>query len=332
MKQYLLRNDHGDELTILSKGATLARWTCVLDGAMRDLILHYPQSSDHLTDSCYLGAVVGPYANRIANSRFALNSTPSPATDGAGAMAPRVQLEANEGPHHLHGGQIGLHNLLWQVQPQGHDKLVLVTEVPDGQGGYPGPMLFRLTYQLSAPAPGLSELTVLIEASASQATLIGPTLHPYFNLSADSAAVDDHQLQLAAAHYTVVDAAAIPTGELRKVQDSPFDFRQRRLLGQTRLDHNFVVHGDLQLSAARITSPDGRLTLEVCSDYPGLQVYSGDHLQHPFRPRQGICLEPQFFPDSPNQKGFPFHFTKPGQPFVAKMRYLLHKAGTVSDC
>ncbi len=320
MKQYLLRNKHGDELTILSKGATLARWTCLLDGVVRDLILHYPHSRDHLTDSGYLGAVVGPYANRIANSSFCL--TP----DGHGAMAPRVQLEANEGPHHLHGGQVGLHNLLWQAQPQGPDKLVLVTEVPDGQGGYPGPMMFRLTYQLSAPAPGVSELSILIEASASQATLIGPTLHPYFNLSGESTAVDDHLLQLAAAHYTVVDGAAIPTGELRKVQDSIFDFRQSRPLGQTVLDHNFVVHGDLQQSAARLTSPDGRLMLEVCSDYPGLQVYSGEHLPPPFRARQGICLEPQFFPDSPNQKGFPFHFTRPGQPFVAKIRYLLRRA------
>ncbi len=317
MKQYLLRNDHGDELTILSKGATLARWTCLLDGAIRDLIVHYPHNSGYLTDSCYLGAVVGPYANRVANSSFSLDSH---------SVTPQlVKLEANEEPHHLHGGQIGLHNLLWQVQQIGNDKLALVTEVPDGQGGYPGPILFRLTYQLSAPAPGLSELSVLIEASSSQATLIGPTLHPYFNLSGESAAVDDHLLQLAAAHYTVVDGAAIPTGELRKVQDSAFDFRQSRPVGQTVLDHNFVVHGDLQQSAARLTSPDGRLMLEVCSDYPGLQVYSGEHLQHPFRPRQGICLEPQFFPDSPNQKGFPFHFTRPGQPFVAKIRYLLYR-------
>jgi aldose 1-epimerase len=317
MKQYLLRNDHGDELTILSKGATLARWTCVLDGAVRDLLVHYPQHSGYLTDSCYLGAVVGPYANRIANSSFCL--------DRHSQVPQFVQLEANEGPHHLHGGRIGLHQLLWQAQPTGHDKLVLVTEVPDGQGGYPGPMMFRLTYQLSAPAAGLSELSVLIEASASQATLIGPTLHPYFNLSGDNTAVDAHLLQLSAAHYTAIDAACIPSGELCKVQDSVFDFRQSRPLGQIRLDHNFVVHGDLQQSAARLTSPDGQLMLEVCSDYPGLQVYSGDHLQHPFRPRQGICLEPQFFPDSPNQKGFPFHFTKPGQPFVAKIRYLLSK-------
>lgn len=322
MKQYLLRNDHGDELTILTKGATLARWTCLLDGAVRDLLLHYPQPAGYLTDSCYLGAVVGPYANRIANSSFSLPT----AADGPGASTKFVQLEANEGPHHLHGGRIGLHQLLWQAQPVGHDKLVLVTEVPDGQGGYPGPIMFRLTYQLSAPKPGLSELTVLMEASSSQATLIGPTLHPYFNLAGESAAVDEHQLQLSAAHYTVVDAACIPSGELRKVQDTEFDFRQARPVGQTRLDHNFVVHGDLQQSVARLTSPDGRLTLEVCSDYPGLQVYSGDHLQHPFRPRQGICLEPQFFPDSPNQKGFPFHFTKPGQPFVAKIRYLLSRA------
>jgi len=198
--------------------------------------------------------------------------------------------------------------------------------VPDGQGGYPGPMTFRIRYQFTAPTTQQSELQVTLEASSSRATLIGPTLHPYFNLAGSATNVNAHQLQLAAAHYAVVDEHCIPTGELRKVQGTAFDFHQPRLLADTRLDHNFVVHGHLQQAAAVLTSPQGDLSLSVSSDYPGLQVYTGDHLKSPFSPRQGICLEPQFFPDSPNQKGFPFHFTRPGQPFVAKMRYVLSRA------
>lgn len=313
MKQFSLINQHGDELVVLPHGATLQRWSSQLTGERRELILSYPAPATYRQDPYYLGAVVGPYANRICGGRFMLDQH-------------TYQLEQNEGQHHLHGGRTGLHRLHWQVQEHSADTLVLMTEVPDGQAGYPGPMMFRVRYQLNAPAPAQTELQVTLEASCSRASLIGPTLHPYFNLSGTADLVDNHRLQLAAAHYAVTDSCQIPTGELRKVQGTAFDFQQPRLLADTRLDHNFVVHGHLQQAAAVLTSPDGALSLSVSSDYPGLQVYTGDHLNNPFSPRQGICLEPQFFPDSPNQKGFPFHFTKPGQPFVAKIRYLLSRA------
>jgi len=312
MKQFSLINQHGDELVVLPQGAILQRWSTVLAGARRELILGYPAPAYYRQDPYYLGAVVGPYANRIGGGCFMLDQQ-------------LVQLEQNEGAQHLHGGSIGLHRLLWQLQEHSSDRLVLVAEVPDGQGGYPGPMTFRIHYQFTAPTTQQTELQVTLEASSSRATLIGPTLHPYFNLAGGVADVNAHQLQLAAAHYAVVDEHSIPTGELRKVQGTAFDFQQPRLLADTRLDHNFVVHGHLQQAAAVLLSPQGDLALSVSSDYPGLQVYSGDHLNSPFLPRQGICLEPQFFPDSPNQKGFPFHFTRPGQPFVAKMRYVLSR-------
>lgn len=313
MKQFSLINQHGDELVVLAQGAILQRWSTALVCPQRELILGYQVPASYQLDPFYLGAVVGPYANRIGGGQFILDQQ-------------RIQLEQNEGVQHLHGGSTGLHRLVWQAQEYTEDRLVLVAEVPDGQGGYPGPMMFRIHYQFSAPADGQSELQVRLEASSSRATLIGPTLHPYFNLSGTAADVNTHQLQLASAHYTVVDEHCIPTGELRKVQGTAFDFQQARRLEDTRIDHNFVVHGHLQQAAAVLTSPDGALSLSVSSDYPGLQVYTGDHLNSPFSPRQGICLEPQFFPDSPNQKGFPFHFTRPGQPFVARIRYLLSRA------
>ncbi|MDZ7870689.1 MAG: aldose epimerase family protein [Rheinheimera sp.] len=312
MQQFSLINQHGDELVVLAQGAILQRWSTTLAGARREVILGYQLPASYQFDPFYLGAVVGPYANRIGGGCFMLDQQ-------------LVQLEQNEGAQHLHGGSIGLHRLVWQLQEHSSDALVLVAEVPDGQGGYPGPITFRIRYQFSAPTAQQSELQVTLEASSSSATLIGPTLHPYFNLAGGAADVNAHQLQLAAAHYAVVDEHCIPTGELRKVQGSAFDFQQPRLLADTRLDHNFVVHGHLQQAAAVLTSPQRDLALCVSSDYPGLQVYTGDHLNSPFSPRQGICLEPQFFPDSPNQKGFPFHFTRPGQPFVAKMRYLVSK-------
>lgn len=323
IQSFQLTNAHGDVVTVLSQGAVLAQWSTLLaaeaDGQPRDILLSYPSAADIALDPYYLGALVGPYANRVGGGAFML--------DGV-----KVQLEQNEGRHHLHGGSLGLHRLQWQVLEQNPHKLVLVTEVPDGQGGYPGPLLLRISYQLSAPSPNQSLLAVRIDASSSKATLLGPTLHPYFNLAGrpvDAAArqsgIDQHQLRLDAAHYAVVDADNIPTGELRKVQGTLFDFNQLRPLAGQTLDHNFVVHGNLQQPAAELLSPDGALKLAVCSDYPGLQVYSGDHLGSPFAPRQGVCLEPQFFPDSPNQKSFPFHFTRPGQAFVARIHYWLSR-------
>ncbi len=341
IQSFQLTNAHGDVVTVLSQGAVLAQWSTLLatepDGQPRDILLSYPSPADVAADPYYLGALVGPYANRVGGGAFML--------DGV-----KVQLEQNEGRHHLHGGSLGLHRLQWQVLEQNPHKLVLVTEVPDGQGGYPGPVLLRISYQLSAPSATQSLLAVRIDASSSKATLLGPTLHPYFNLAgwpADAAvrqsgiekqsaiqkhssleqhnSINQHQLRLDAAHYAVVDADNIPTGELRKVQGTVFDFNQLRPLADQMLDHNFVVHGNLQQPAAELLSPDGALKLAVCSDYPGLQLYTGDHLGSPFAPRQGVCLEPQFFPDSPNQKSFPFHFTRPGQAFVARIHYWLSR-------
>lgn len=288
--------------------AGLLLWA--LGTGSRELTLSYPTPEAYAQDPFYLGALVGPYANRISKGRLRIGQQ-------------LYQLEPNEGQNQLHGGAAGLHQMSWHLLEQQESRLVLGCEMADGQGGYPGPVSFRVTYQLSEQ----SALDVELEASSKVTTLVGPTLHPYFNLSADKTTINQHQLCLHAAHYAVVDAQSIPTGQLPKVQCSVMDFSCAKTLNDIRLDHNFVVNGNLHQAAAELISPDALLRLKVSSDYPGLQVYTGDHLSGPFKSRQGICLEPQFFPDSPNQKGFPFHFTSPGQPFKARIRYQLDKAG-----
>lgn len=308
MQIFQLVNRAGDQLTILERGAAMQRWSTQLGNDRRELILGYPEPEAYQQDACYLGAVVGPYANRIAGGILRIDDQ-------------RYQLQQNEGVNHLHGGSQGLHQRNWQLLEQDASRLVLACDLADGEGGYPGPTAFRVTYQLSEQ----STVDIRLEAKASRTTLVGPTLHPYFNLAPEQVAIDRHQLRLQAAHYTVVDAHNIPTGELRKVQGSELDFNRAKALDGLRLDHNFVVHGNLQQAAAELISPDQRLRLKVSSDYPGLQVYTGEHLGAPFLPRQGICLEPQFFPNSPNQPGFPFHFTRPEQAFVAHIRYQLDK-------
>ncbi|WP_337843403.1 aldose epimerase family protein [Rheinheimera sp.] len=313
MQQFQLKNARGDQLQVLSYGATLQHWSARLGSQQRELILSYPKAEHYRKDCCYVGAVAGPYANRIGQSSFKLEQQ-------------RYQLEANEGQHHLHGGSQGLHCQHWQLKTQYQDAVELVCSRPDGLGGYPGPVHFSLLYQLTADGA----LAATFQARAERVTLVGPTLHPYFNLAAvpeggAKASIDAHQLQLKAAHYAVVDHECIPTGELAKVQGTAFDFQQRRLLAGAVLDHNFVVAGDVRQASAELTSPDGQLKLQVSSDYPGLQVYTGEHLAAPFQARQGICLEPQFFPDSPNQPCFPFHYTRPEQPFRAHIRYQLER-------
>lgn len=331
MQLFQLSNKAGDELVILSHGATMQRWSTLIGDQRRELILSYPEPQQYLQDRCYLGALVGPYANRIGNGKVSIDQQ-------------QFQLQQNEGQHHLHGGAQGLQQQEWTLINLLPNEVVLGCELADGHGGYPGPCQFKVSYRLSEPtavtsADGASAqqscLTVELQASSSQPTLIGPTLHPYFNLAAGqeesatlqrSLTINQHQLRMQAAYYAEVDAQNIPTGVLKKVGNSAMDFNQTKSIGELQLDHNFVMHGNLQQQTAELTSPDGLLKLGVSSDYPGLQVYTGDHLSGAFQRRQGICLEPQFFPDSPNQKCFPFQFTRPDQPFSAKICYWLTKA------
>lgn len=322
MKTYRLQNTAGDELVILALGAAMQRWSTIHGGTRRDLILGYADAADYQQDSQYMGAVVGPYANRIGHGHLIIEQQ-------------AFQLEQNDGLHHLHGGRSGLQRQIWQLRQQQPNQLILHCSLPDGAGGYPGPSQFEVCYQLSEQQPQsggtLTRLAVSFSAHSFQTSLIGPTLHPYFNLDpahrfgVASNVIDQHQLQLNAQYFTVTDAQKIPTGELRHVQASPLDFYQAKLLQQTVLDDNFVVDGNITELAAQLISPDQAICLGVSTDYPGLQVYTGEHLSTAFGARGGICLEPQFFPDSPNQTCFPFHFTRPDQSFKARICYHLFK-------
>ncbi|WP_102797764.1 aldose epimerase family protein [Bowmanella denitrificans] len=308
VKVFRLANRVGDAVAILDWGARLHSWSTRLGSGRRDIVLGYTDVQHYQNDPYHLGALVGPYANRIGGGRLKIASQ-------------TYQLQQNEGANHLHGGAKGLHHVQWQCLEESDTHVVLQYQQQDGEGGYPGPVTYQLEFELD----NHSRLWLSIQAEVAQISLIGPTLHPYFNLSADFGRVDGHHLQIHAEHFAVVDAQGIPTGELRSVKGSNFDFRYPRQIAGTVVDHNFVVGGSLKQPAASLTSPDQRLQLSVSADYPGLQFYTGEHLGTPFIPRQGLCLEPQFFPDSPNQIGFPFHFSQPHKPFAATLCYQLDK-------
>lgn len=310
MRTFLISNDVGDEVSVTNYGARIMQWYTKVDNVERNIVLGYSSVADYQQDPFYHGAIVGPYANRIANAVMPINGQ-------------SIELSANEGRHHLHGGPDSISDILWTLIEQQENSLTLSCTLDDNHNGYPGPITFNVTYLLSND----SELQIHISANVSQKTVIGPTSHPYFNLAGDEQPAEKHLLHINADHITEVDDKLLPTGNIIAVDDTRFDFRQPRVISSDArddIDNNYVINQRDDWQGILI-SPDKKLQLHVSSNYPGLQVYTGHHLAGRFAPKQGICLEPQFYPDSPNQPTFPFELTTPDQPFSARIHYRLVK-------
>ncbi|MFJ3805238.1 aldose epimerase family protein [Streptomyces sp. NPDC090073] len=254
----------------------------------------------------FLGALVGRYANRIAGARFEL--------DG------RVYaLEANNGPNSLHGGSHGFDKRVWDAEPVA-DGVRLSRVSVHGEEGFPGRLEMSATYTLDASGA----LHVAYEAVTDAPTVVNPTNHSYFNLAGHyTGNAGGHQLRLAASRYTPVDTDLIPAGPSRDVAGSRFDFREARKVG-SGYDHNFVLDKGVTRApqeVAELHDPASGRTLTVATTEPGLQLYTGDHLSEPFAPGDGIALETQHFPDSPNRPDFPSTVLRPGEVFHSETVY-----------
>ncbi|MFD8303860.1 aldose epimerase family protein [Streptomyces sp. NPDC059690] len=252
----------------------------------------------------YLGALVGRYANRIAGARFTL--------DGV-----TYTLEPNNAPNSLHGGPLGFDKRVWEVAPVEHG--VRLSRVsPDGEEGFPGRLEVTATCTLDADG----SLRIAYEAVTDAPTPVNLTNHSYWNL-AGSGDAGGHELRLAASRYTPVDADLIPTGALEDVTGTRFDFRQGRKVG-SGLDHNFVLDGGVSEAprqVAELYDPASGRVLTVATTEPGLQLYTADHLPEPFAPGDGVALETQHFPDSPNRPEFPSTVLRPGEVFRSETVY-----------
>ncbi|HEX5972043.1 MAG TPA: aldose epimerase family protein [Gemmatimonadaceae bacterium] len=320
VQAFVLRN--GDvEVEAITYGAIITRVLAPdRRGEPGDVVLGFDTLDEYLEHSPYFGAVVGRYANRIAHGRFAL--------DGV-----TYQLACNDGANHLHGGVRGFDKVLWTATPLSDDAMPGVTflyDSADGDEGYPGTLSARVTYRLS----GDGALHVRYHATTDRATIVNLTQHSYFNLAAGEGNVLGHQVVVNASRFTPVDAGLIPTGELRLVEGTPFDFRTPAALGARidepdgqletagGYDHNFVLDsvGDRALVlAARVVEPMSGRTLELRTTEPGLQLYSGNFLDgsiigkggRRYAHRSGFCLETQHFPDSPNHPEFPSAVLRP---------------------
>ncbi|MET9907426.1 aldose epimerase family protein [Streptomyces sp. NPDC006476] len=252
----------------------------------------------------YFGALIGRYANRIAGARFPL--------DGV-----TYALEPNNAPNSLHGGEHGFDKRVWDALPVEHG--VRLTRVsPHGEEGFPGRLEVSATYTLEADG----SLRIGYEAVTDAPTIVNLTNHSYWNL-AGSGSASGHELRIDASHYTPVDADLIPTGELADVTGTQFDFRRSRKTG-SGYDHNFVLVGGVTQTpreVAELRDPASGRVLTVTTTEPGLQLYTADHLPEPFTPGDGVALETQHFPDSPNRPDFPSTVLRPGGVFRSETAY-----------
>ncbi|MER6820971.1 aldose epimerase family protein [Streptomyces cellulosae] len=280
---------------------------------------------EYVASSPYFGALIGRYGNRIDKGTFTLGGT-------------RYQLSVNDGENSLHGGAQGFDKRVWDVEPftRGSDVgLYLYHTAVDGEMGYPGTLRTKVTYTLTRDG----DWRIDYEAVTDRPTVVNLTSHVYWNLAGEgSGSVLDHELSIPASRYTPVDAGLIPTGELAKVAGTPFDFRRakpvgrdirtahRQLLYGQGFDHNWVLDKGVTARpghAATLRDPASGRTLRIATNEPGLQFYSGNFLDGTltgtggriYRQGDGLCLETQHFPDSPNQPSFPSTVLRPGETY-----------------
>ena len=330
--KFTLRNQAGMEVDILNFGGIITRWTAPdRNGNFEDIVLGFDSLEPYLEENPFFGALVGRYGNRIAKAQFAL--------DGE-----TYTLAKNNGENHLHGGITGFNKVLWDAAP-GHEtdraRLRLDYRSADGEEGYPGQLDVRVEYVLTDD----NTLTVSYQALTNKPTVVNLTQHTYFNLSGDfSTSILDHELQLNADTFLPVDAGLIPTGELRPVKGTPFDFTTPKTIGQDvdaeneqlalggGYDHCWVLNKAAQGLTSVGTAfykPSGRV-LEVTTSEPGVQFYIGNFLDGTlpakgggtYGKRSGFCLETQHFPDSPNRPEFPTTRLNPGEVYYTETSFI----------
>ena len=323
--QYILKNRNGMEISAINYGGIITSLkTKDRDGNYQDIVLGFDNLSEYESESPYFGAIIGRYGNRIAKGKFTLNDE-------------NYNLAVNNGENHLHGGIKGFDKVVWDTREVVDDStasLVLSYVSDDMEEGYPGNLKVKVTYTLD----NNDKLSVKYEAVTDKTTIINLTQHSYFNLSADfNKNILDHDILINADSFLPVDSTLIPTGEIRNVGDTPFDFRRPKNVGDeinnsnkqlmigNGYDHCWVLNNQdkgLRFVASAYDSSTGRL-LEVFSDQPGIQFYSGNFLDGSLKSkiggtydfRSGFCLETQHYPNSPNEMSFPSVTLNPGEKY-----------------
>ena len=323
---YTLTNSYSVEVRAMNYGAIIVSIR-VPDrkGQLADIVLGHETVEGYTPNPPFLGAVVGRYANRIANGTFTL--------DGK-----KYELPKNDGPNTLHGGPKGFDKVTWDAEPRKGANAVAFTYLSkDGEEGFPGNLKVKVTYTLT----DANELVIDYEATTDKATPINLSQHSYFNLAGEgNGDILNHEVTLNADRFTPVDKNLIPTGELRPVKGTPFDFTTPTKVGARiddnydqlvlghGYDHNWILNrkGDGLTLVGRVYEATTGRALEVLTTEPAVQFYSGNFLDgsvtgkqgHVYKRRYGLCLETQHYPDSPNHTDFPTTILRPGETFRSK--------------
>ncbi|SJZ77179.1 aldose epimerase family protein [Sediminibacterium ginsengisoli] len=319
IRLYTFTNANGSQVQVTNYGGIVSSWICAdKQGNHSDIVIGLGKPENYIQGHPYFGCLVGRYANRIANGRFSLNGK-------------TYNLSVNNGPNHLHGGVKGFDKAVWNAETA-HDSLLLRYVSPDGEEGYPGNLTADVRYSYSDE----NELKIQYRVTTDADTPVCLTNHSYFNLSGDlDRGILDHSVWIDADHYTPVNEVQIPTGEIAPVAGTAFDFRIPSKTGariaatEGGYDHNFVLNKRAGNKAAELKDAHSGRLLEVFTDLPGLQFYSGNFLDgtltnaagKTIRKHSGVCFESQFFPDSPNQPGFPDAILKAGETWESVTSY-----------
>jgi len=328
---YTLKNAAGAEVLLTNFGARIVGlWVPNKDGKLTDVVLGFNKASAYNNpEEPFFGTIVGPFGNRIAKGKFTL--------DGKTYTMP-----TNNGPNVLHGGFKGVHFATWEVKTQSSNAVTFAYLLPDEHEGFPGNISMEVTYSLDEA----NALTIDYKAQSDKNTHINLTNHAYFNLNGEgSGTITKHELQLYASKYTPVDETLIPTGELATVKETPFDFTTSKTIGlnideedqQLKFgkgyDHNYVLDADAKVDglnhAATVVGDQSGIVMDIYTAEPGIQFYSGNFMSEKVTLKNGVkdsfrtgfCLEPQHFPDAPNQPNFPSTLLKAGDIYTTKSVY-----------
>ena len=322
VRLYSLTNKQGAEAHFINQGAKLVSLIVPSRSGWTDVVIGHDSLQEYLdSEEAYFGAICGRYANRVAKGSFSL--------DGKS-----YQLPINNGPNALHGGLKGFNAVIWDAEQTAANKIAFRYVAADGEEGYPGELHVEVVYTLTEE----NELTIEYRATTSKPTILNLTNHSYFNLSGDGdASVHDHSLQIDAKEYLPTDETAIPYGAPAAVEGTPMDFREPHLVGERidtawdqlvwarGYDHTYILDKPLGKlgRAARCSSPKTGIVMEVYTDQPGVQLYTGNWMSgnmrgkhgHRYPARAALCLETQHYPDSPNRPEYPSTRLDPGQEF-----------------
>tara|TARA_R110002167_G_scaffold109512_8_gene279333 strand:+ start:101 stop:1255 length:1155 start_codon:yes stop_codon:yes gene_type:complete len=336
VRLYTLSNRNGLKITFSNYGQRLVSlYAPDINGKFEDVVLGFPTLKEYTEKRNFYGATVGRYGNRIGKAKFSIGDE-------------EYNLAVNNGENHLHGGNTGFDAVVWKVDGHTDHEIVFSRVSPDMEEGYPGNLSVQVKYELNDD----NELKISYSAETDKTTVVNLTHHSFFNLKGEgNGDVIDHVVMINADRYTPVDPGLIPTGSIEAVKGTPFDFKEPKPIGKDieadneqlirgkGYDHNFVLNdspknADGLVLAAKVVEPLSGRTMEVYTDEPGVQFYTGNFMDgkdigksgKTYGYRGAFCFETQHFPDSPNIPDFPSTLLKPGETYVSTCVY---KFGTV---